>query len=1231
MKIDRGTGAWGGLGGALLWALWFFKRAFSELLLKRRPKFRGWLRRLYRAILVRLVARTKLFDAAYYLEANPDVAHSGCDPIAHYVNHGEIEGRQPMPLFDPIHYRAQCESGGHIVNCLLHYAWVGRARGYSPSAWFDLQYYLAHNQDVAASGVDPVSHYLTYGGVQGRSPCPRFDGLYYLKSNPDVAAARVNPLLHYLQFGRAEKRRPVPPESSQDSEPFSPGMVEQARVPSEQDWSTSTPRPDREGLQLDVVVPVYKGRAETLCCLLSVLRAPCEVSFALVVINDGSPDTELSADLERLAGQGLFMLLTNECNLGFVRTVNRGMQLHAERDIVLLNSDTEVYGNWLDRLAAAAVSDARVGSVTPLSNSATICSYPRFPHDNPYPLELGYSELDRLAAELNAGVRVEAPSGVGFCMYIRRKCLSEVGIFDADTFGRGYGEENDFCQRSLRRGWRNLIAADVFVRHWGSMSFEGEKEQRVRDAMEIVGRRYPGYHQDVARFIASDPLAPARARLDWGRFRRHVRTKNVLLVCHSRGGGTERRVQGDVQRLQQDGSGTFLLRPMIGNMSRVVLTHPLVRNVPNLQGFSFADIAPLEAACRELGITEIHGHSFLGFPAEAADGIRRLAQALGARLELNVHDYEMICPRVNLVDENGLYCGEPDVAGCNRCLSTRGAEFPATDIGQWRNRYQMALRAADRIFVPDGDVATRLTRYFPGISPQVAPHEEVHPAWGPPVDPQLQSGQSLRIVVIGAISIFKGYDILLKCATAAKREKLPLEFVLMGYSRDDLTLQKGGVKVTGRYEESDALQTLQGLEPGIVWLPSTWPETYSYTLSVALTAGCPVFAFELGAIAGRLRALDRGEYLLPLAAMGDPEFVNAQFIAYRERVLQATEQRISGAARTVDSAGAVGGRQKGTAGAKFDRLKRREVDVPSYWSRFGGLWTDRRDAAQVLADKAKKDPLVARWQPQLAQFIDNGYVILERVISPAVADAYLESLYRARQHGSGLLASVPVLEQRDKDVVPLDRADLAAPLTKVLDTYSHVQEAHPIIFAEAIRTFLCLIFEDDILAFQGLHFEKGSIQAVHQDTAYVVGDEPLKFAASWVALEDVRAGSGELIYYPGSHRLADWLYSGQYKHYNHGRDPHEQHLQHLQSLHDRSRAAGYPLQSFLPKKCDALIWAADLAHGGLQITDPSLTRRSLVTHYMPLSCTPSYFKYLPREKQVTQPSVGSCHTSTFYY
>ena len=303
----------------------------------------------------------------------------------------------------------------------------------------------------------------------------------------------------------------------------------------------------------------------------------------------------------------------------------------------------------------------------------------------------------------------------------------------------------------------------------------------------------------------------------------------------------------------------------------------------------------------------------------------------------------------------------------------------------------------------------------------------------------------------------------------------------------------------------------------------------------------------------------------------------------------------------------------------------------SFHSRFGGLWVDRNDAPEVLQAKAARGDVSPALRDKLDFFIRNGYVILEQAVSRDAIDAYLAEFDQAALDSAELRASVPVFGPGDKDVVPLQDADLKAPLTKVLDTYHYLPTARELIFAEPVRQFLVAVFEENLLAFQSLHFEKGSTQSIHQDTAYVVLEEPMKLCASWVALQDVSAGSGELVYYPGSHRLPDYIYGEGRKHYNHQRDPHEQHMRHLASLHEGSQATGLELQAFLPMKGDVLIWAADLAHGGAPIANAQLTRRSLVTHYTAASVAPHYLRYKPPFRRKPRRVKPGCRCISLYY
>ncbi len=272
---------------------------------------------------------------------------------------------------------------------------------------------------------------------------------------------------------------------------------------------------------LDIVVPVYRGEAETRACLQSVLASANRRPVEVVVIDDASPEPAISAWLQALAAERKITLITHPENLGFVAGVNAGMALHPGRDVILLNSDTEVAPGWVDRIGAHFERDPTIGTLTPFSNNATICSYPKTLAPNAIPPGETTATLDRAFAAANAGRNVDLPTGVGFCMAISRKCLDRVGLFDLERYGAGYGEEVDFCMRAARAGFRNVLAGDVFVRHVGEISFGASGAERRERAQAMVDSLYPEFQQQLAAFIPADPPRMLRRRADLQRLRGH--------------------------------------------------------------------------------------------------------------------------------------------------------------------------------------------------------------------------------------------------------------------------------------------------------------------------------------------------------------------------------------------------------------------------------------------------------------------------------------------------------------------------------------------------------------------------------------------------------------------------------------------------------------------------------------------------------------------------------------
>lgn len=821
------------LESAVEWVLTYICYALIEAVSRVRA-LRVTPRRIVRLAERHVIAEagSNLFDGEYYLDRNPDVRCAGMPPLEHYLRYGWREGRAPNPRFDDGFYRAETGlDADRPVSALAHFLVIGQREGIAPARDVDLVTWRQRNPEVDIARVASYGHFLR------RERAPQVSG----PPGAEITFARLE---------RLNLKRNMPP-------------------------------------LVDIVMPVYLGRAETLNAILHVLEAEVRTGFELIVVDDATPDPDLAADLEFLQARGLITLVVQPHNRGFVEAVNRGMAHSRDRDVVWLNSDTEVYDGWLDRLRDAAYSAPQVATVTPTSNNATLCSYPRIDRNNAGELELPWREIDRIASRVNAGRTVVSPTAVGFCTYVRRDAIDRIGILDAATFGRGYGEENDFSRRAIAAGWRNLIAADVVVRHFGGVSFGPERAQRIEAALAVLDRKYPDYHAAVHRFLGEDPLNEARRAIDLERLMRRKSGQNVLIVNHSLGGGTHQHVAEEIAKLESEGASVFLLSGGTGGKKTCRLIHVNAGPLPAFENLELASDG-LWSLLKSLDLDEVRIHHLIDFDTDAPSVFRNRLVALGVPYSFTLHDYFAVCPRINMADLGGMYCGEPGESGCNSCLMRRGSGAGRPDIAKWRQRYGGFLAEAQQVVVPDRDVADRLRSYFPALANVVTiPHET--PIRSPVLRPVRRQPGPLRVAVIGAIGPIKGVDVLFATAMRAQRNADGPRFTVIGYTHNDRAARACGISVTGAYDNSEVDLLIEQADPDVIWVPSIWPETYCYTLSIALRSGRAVAGFDIGAIATRLRDAGRG-HLIPLEDAARPErLIVALERAAQERPAEVTE------------------------------------------------------------------------------------------------------------------------------------------------------------------------------------------------------------------------------------------------------------------------------------------------------------------------------------------------------
>lgn len=606
-------------------------------------------------------------------------------------------------------------------------------------------------------------------------------------------------------------------------------------------------RGDR-GIGCDVVIPVYKGLEETRNCLESVYQSISHnrTKFSIQVINDASPEPELLEYLQKESSAGKIFLMHNPENIGFVATANRGFCLHPRRHVILLNSDTKVFHNWVDRLLQPFSKEIRIATVTPFSNNATLCSYPSLDQENHIPPDVTAAELDHLFAKLNPGSTFEIPTGVGFCMAVNRQCLDAIGFFDEELFGKGYGEENDFCQRAILEGWKNLHLCDTFVYHKGSVSFELEKNPLIDQALAVIFDHFPNYQHDIDFALKQDPARESRLAVDLARIEAFP-TERILCITNSRTGGTQQHIEELAELNPQQ--GRLLLRPRETQPQHYDFYFLPDRKRVNLspEGISIHEIPEY---CQQFGITFLEYHQLV----DQTRRIMELPAQMGLPYSFIAHDYFTFCPQISMSRKDGTFCGLPELAECEKCFQKRRVEH-IRNVEEWRASTEPFLSGAEKVHTPSIAAQTYFQKVFPKLKVEAIPHKELapeiinsEPQW------KHKSSSELTVGVLGALSRIKGADYLEKAAMDAASRQLPIRFVLIGYGyRTLLSVPDAKLITTGAYGHTQIQSLMMKHEIDAVWFPAQWPETYSYTLSQAMSGGFPIIAPDLGAFPERLQ------------------------------------------------------------------------------------------------------------------------------------------------------------------------------------------------------------------------------------------------------------------------------------------------------------------------------------------------------------------------------------------
>ncbi len=643
------------------------------------------------------------------------------------------------------------------------------------------------------------------------------------------------------------------------------------------------PRPEGGVPGAAVVIPVYRAAAELDRCLEALAASTDLDRHPLFLAFDGpQPDAVEEVVAARLAALGAATVLRSERHRGFPATANRGLAAAPERDVVLLNSDVEPTAGWLDRLAAAARSRPRVASVTPLTNNGTLASVPRWFEENALPAGQTLAGFAALVERVSARLYPAVPTGVGFCLYLRREALDEVGDFDAGTFGPGYGEEVDWCLRASTAGFEHLVDDATYVFHRGASSFGPGSGRQVRRAQRTIARRHPGYVPRVAAFIRADPLRPVldRVREALQPAREPAEAGGALRLVHVVHGwppwnyaGAESyaarlvrcqaprhrvsvyaryaptdRVRGSALELVDGGArvrliaNDFLQRDPLSR--NALHDHHLVEDFGRLLDEERPDL--------------VHVHHLAGHCLT----LTRAAEERGIPVLWQLQDWWTMCRRANLLDRDRELCAGPSPVRCSRCLPATGlppaALWGPLLYGMRITLARQALASASAFAAGSAGVVEdhrRLELVPPGVPVRIFDYGVPDAPCATPTP--RPPGTPLRLGFIGTLAPHKGLHVAAAALAGLPPEEIRLDVwgePREGASADEVRLLARGAQIHFHppFAETGLAGVLARLD--LLVAPSLGLESYGLAVAEAMAAGVPVLASGRGALAERLAA-----------------------------------------------------------------------------------------------------------------------------------------------------------------------------------------------------------------------------------------------------------------------------------------------------------------------------------------------------------------------------------------
>jgi GT2 family glycosyltransferase/glycosyltransferase involved in cell wall biosynthesis len=600
--------------------------------------------------------------------------------------------------------------------------------------------------------------------------------------------------------------------------------------------------------EIDIIIPIYNG-FDYLENLFKTVEKT-KLKYRLILINDCSTDERVLPYVKNYAQDRTnVVLIDNKENLGFVQSVNKALTL-SDKNVALVNSDVIMPDGWLERLMLPILTDSTIASSTPFTNSGTICSFPNFCQDNTIFMGLEVDEVDAVFRHFKP-TYTDMPTGVGFCMGMSRQAINRVGCLDAETFYKGYGEENDWCQRAIKLGYRNVHVENLFVYHKHGASFPSEEKKRyIERNLKLLNQMHPNYDKDVQLYCAADPSKFYREFAKWAIMSAKAE-KNIIIFDHNWGGGANSYCNIRIKKELEAGYGVIKLTKGSSMYAEYFYGE-------HKAGFAVNSFDEFDELIKGMSVESIIINELVSYeniyPVHSY--IASLKKRLNARLVMLGHDFYSVCPSIYLINNEGKHCFKPELSVCENCIATNKDAFNRNyeTIEKWRNAWGTFLEKCDEITVFSENSKSYFTHHYPQLKNIVVkPHTVEYIS---KIDSYETDKTKTTIGILGNFMRTKGSEVVLEMNRIIKEKSLPAEIVVIGQNlekQEDKTL-----KITGRYRVEDIPQIMKDNKIDIIFIASIWPETFSYTTEEVMMMGLPVASFDIGAPAERIRKYDKG-------------------------------------------------------------------------------------------------------------------------------------------------------------------------------------------------------------------------------------------------------------------------------------------------------------------------------------------------------------------------------------